>query len=77
MTFIIFHYYTHEPLVYQQAPEPEGLPTGTFAYHKGNWLRVTYLITPKSRFALGVKEWEHISEHQVPKTIRLNALLLT
>lgn len=76
MTFIVFHYYTHEPIMHQQAPETEGLPTGTFAYHKGNWLRVIYLVTPKSPLARGVKVWEHISEHQVPKTIRLNVLLL-
>lgn len=76
MTFIIFHYYTHEPIMHQQVPEPQWLPLGTFAYHKGSWLRVTYFITPKSRAAFGVKEWEHILEHQVPKTIRLNALLL-
>lgn len=78
MTFLVFHYYTHEPIMYQQVPKPEGFPIGTFIYHKSQWACVAFMPfkNPRNRFDVGHKTWIHMSEHQVPKTIRLNALLL-
>lgn len=78
MTFLVFHYYTHEPIVYQKAPDPEGFPIGTFVYHKGQWAYVAIVPpkNPRNRFDVGHKTWLLMPEYQVPKTIRLSALLL-
>lgn len=76
MSVISFDFYSHEPTVSEYAPDPSTVRIGTIAYHQGKWARVVYRITPKNRFALGVKEWELIPEHQVPQELRLKALLL-